>query len=105
MIWLLNHEPVIRLGTFPAFVAVMALWEVVKPYRRFTTAMFNHEYVRIASRLDRVMRWFVVTPDMHRVHLSVVPQETINNFWPRITYLCSIDLDGAATKLHHRERP
>jgi len=44
------------------------------------TAMFNHGNVRIASSLDRVMRWFVVTPDMHRVHHSVVVRETNSNF-------------------------
>jgi len=44
------------------------------------TAMFNHGNVRIGSLLDRVLRWFVVTPDMHRVHHSVVPQETNSNF-------------------------
>ena len=30
--------------------------------------------------LDRVLRLFVVTPDMHRVHHSVVPAETNSNF-------------------------
>jgi sterol desaturase/sphingolipid hydroxylase (fatty acid hydroxylase superfamily) len=44
------------------------------------TAMFNHANVRIPETLDRVLRWFVVTPDMHRVHHSVVPRETNSNF-------------------------
>ncbi len=43
-------------------------------------AMFNHANVRIPLPLDRVLRWFVVTPDMHRVHHSVVPEETNSNF-------------------------
>ena len=30
--------------------------------------------------LDRVLRWFVVTPDMHRVHHSVEDDETNSNF-------------------------
>ena len=44
------------------------------------TSMFNHGNVRLPQRIDRVLRWIVVTPDMHRVHHSVVPRETNSNF-------------------------
>jgi sterol desaturase/sphingolipid hydroxylase (fatty acid hydroxylase superfamily) len=44
------------------------------------TSMFNHGNVRIPSGLDRLLRWFVVTPDMHRVHHSWYPDETNSNF-------------------------
>jgi sterol desaturase/sphingolipid hydroxylase (fatty acid hydroxylase superfamily) len=44
------------------------------------TAMFNHGNVRIPERVDRYLRWFLVTPDMHRVHHSVLRQETDSNF-------------------------
>ena len=44
------------------------------------TSMFNHGNVRITSGLDRVLRWFVVTPDMHRVHHSILSRETNSNF-------------------------
>jgi sterol desaturase/sphingolipid hydroxylase (fatty acid hydroxylase superfamily) len=44
------------------------------------TSMFNHGNVRIPSEMDRVLRWFVVTPDMHRVHHSWYPGETNSNF-------------------------
>jgi sterol desaturase/sphingolipid hydroxylase (fatty acid hydroxylase superfamily) len=44
------------------------------------TSMFNHGNARIPSRLDRYLRWFVVTPDMHRVHHSIVVNETNSNF-------------------------
>ena len=44
------------------------------------TSMFNHGNVRLPERFDRVLRWLVVTPDMHRVHHSVVPRETNSNF-------------------------
>ncbi len=44
------------------------------------TAMFNHSNIRIPLGLDRALRWVIVTPDMHRVHHSVVPQETNSNF-------------------------
>ena len=44
------------------------------------TAMFNHSNVRIPLKLDRLLRWIVVTPDMHRVHHSIHPAETNSNF-------------------------
>mgnify|MGYP006420935129 CR=1 FL=1 len=44
------------------------------------TAMFNHGNVGLPPQLDRVLRLFLVTPDMHRIHHSVIPQETNSNF-------------------------
>ena len=44
------------------------------------TAMFNHANVGLGTRLDRVLRWIVVTPDMHRVHHSVHVDEANSNF-------------------------
>jgi sterol desaturase/sphingolipid hydroxylase (fatty acid hydroxylase superfamily) len=45
-----------------------------------STSMFNHGNVRMPATLDRVLRLLVVTPDMHRVHHSVVVAETDSNF-------------------------
>ena len=44
------------------------------------TAMFNHSNVRVPPVIERVLRLLVVTPDMHRVHHSVVRRETDSNF-------------------------
>jgi len=44
------------------------------------TAMFNHSNVRIPLGLDGILRWLVVTPDMHRVHHSILSRETNSNF-------------------------
>ena len=44
------------------------------------TSMFNHSNVRISATVDRVLRWIVVTPDMHRVHHSILRRETDSNF-------------------------
>jgi sterol desaturase/sphingolipid hydroxylase (fatty acid hydroxylase superfamily) len=44
------------------------------------TSMFNHSNVRIPGAVDRVLRWLMVTPDMHRIHHSVDRQETNRNF-------------------------
>lgn len=54
------------------------------------TSMFNHGNVRLPLAIDRYLRLIVVTPDMHRVHHSVVARETNSNFgfnfpwWDRI---------------------
>lgn len=43
-------------------------------------AMFNHGNLFIPPKGDRVLRLLLVTPDMHRVHHSVFPNETNSNF-------------------------
>lgn len=43
-------------------------------------AIFTHGNVRMPERLDTALRWVVCTPDMHRVHHSIVPEETNSNF-------------------------
>jgi sterol desaturase/sphingolipid hydroxylase (fatty acid hydroxylase superfamily) len=64
---------VVALGT-PA--AAVLIFEVLLN----ATSMFNHGNVNLPQRFDCVLRWFVVTPDMHRVHHSVAPRETNSNF-------------------------
>jgi sterol desaturase/sphingolipid hydroxylase (fatty acid hydroxylase superfamily) len=59
----------------PPVVAVL-IFELVLN----ATSMFNHGNVRLPRRVDRVLRWILVTPDMHRVHHSVLPAETNSNF-------------------------
>lgn len=43
-------------------------------------AMFNHGNIRLPAGVDRVLRWIIVTPDMHRVHHSIEEDETNSNF-------------------------
>ena len=58
-------------------------------------AMFNHANVRLPDAADRVLRKLLVTPDMHRVHHSVLMRETNSNYgfnlsvWDRVfrTYI------------------
>lgn len=44
------------------------------------TSLFNHGNLDIPRPFDRILRWIVVTPDMHRVHHSWHPDETNSNF-------------------------
>ena len=44
------------------------------------TATFNHGNIRLPTGVDGALRLFVVTPDMHRVHHSIIPGEMNSNF-------------------------
>ncbi len=58
-------------------------------------ALFTHANVALPATLDRLLRVVFVTPDMHRIHHSVRPEEYDRNFgfhaswWDRLfgTYL------------------
>lgn len=50
------------------------------------TAIFNHANVRLPVKFDQYLRLFLVTPDMHRVHHSVIRQETDSNFGFNLTW-------------------
>jgi len=43
-------------------------------------AMFNHANVHLPARLDQLLRLLVITPDVHRVHHSIIRTETNSNF-------------------------
>ena len=43
-------------------------------------SLFNHSNIRLATILDRALRSFVVTPDMHRIHHSAHSAERERNF-------------------------
>ncbi|MGE0608977.1 MAG: sterol desaturase family protein [Pirellulales bacterium] len=66
-------------------VAVVLLGAAAKAVVLFevglnAAAMFNHANIRLPSPIDRGLRWIVVTPDMHRVHHSILREETDRNF-------------------------
>ncbi len=64
---------VVALGASPLAVLI---FEVVLN----ATAMFNHSNIRLPETVDRWVRLVVVTPDMHRVHHSVIIRETNSNY-------------------------
>jgi sterol desaturase/sphingolipid hydroxylase (fatty acid hydroxylase superfamily) len=74
----------------PPAIAVL-LFEVLLN----ATALFNHANIDLPRPVDRILRLFIVTPDMHRVHHSVDPRETNSNYgfnlpwWDRLlgTYI------------------
>lgn len=70
---LIKFATIAALG--PPVVAVV-IFEVLLN----ATSMFNHANVRLPLALDHLLRLFVVTPDMHRVHHSIEDDETNSNF-------------------------
>ncbi len=85
---LLKLGVVVAIGAPP--VAVL-IFEVVLN----AMAMFNHGNVRLPQAIDEKLRLILVTPDMHRVHHSVVIHEANSNYgfnlsiWDRLfgTYI------------------
>lgn len=70
---LIKFAAIILLG---APTVAVVLFEVILN----ATAMFNHSNVHIPISVDRLLRGLIVTPDMHRIHHSVVRVETDSNF-------------------------
>ena len=69
----------------PAIIAVL-IFEICLN----ASAIFNHANLALPNWCDRFLRLFIVTPDMHRVHHSIIPNETDRNFgfnfsiWDRV---------------------
>ncbi len=64
---------ILALG--PSAVAVL-IFEILLN----AMAMFNHANWKLPAEVDRRLRRVIVTPDMHRVHHSIRPEETNRNF-------------------------
>lgn len=76
---LIKFATILLLG--PSIVAVI-IFEIMLN----ATAMFNHGNVGLPKMLDKVVRWFLVTPDMHRVHHSTEDDEANSNFGFSLTW-------------------
>ncbi len=80
---LIKITAVVALGA-PA-VAVLGFEILLSSF-----ALFTHANLRLPERLDAALRWLIVTPDMHRIHHSVLRAEHDSNFgfhvswWDRI---------------------
>jgi sterol desaturase/sphingolipid hydroxylase (fatty acid hydroxylase superfamily) len=63
-------------------------------------AMFNHANIALPAWLDRPLRLLIVTPDMHRVHHSVLWREHDSNYgfnlsvWDRLFRTYTAEPEG-----------
>jgi sterol desaturase/sphingolipid hydroxylase (fatty acid hydroxylase superfamily) len=55
---------------------VLMLYEILDA----VITLFSHANIRLPQSLDRVLRYVIVTPDLHRVHHSSWQTETDSNF-------------------------
>lgn len=61
------------------------------------SAIFNHANFKVPTKLDHVLRWFIVTPDMHRIHHSIERREHDTNYgfalsiWDRLFRVYSVE--------------
>jgi sterol desaturase/sphingolipid hydroxylase (fatty acid hydroxylase superfamily) len=79
------HPLEILLSALVKIAAVAALGAPVLAVLVFevllnATAMFNHANVSLPARMEPWVRWLLVTPDMHRIHHSVVESERNSNY-------------------------
>jgi sterol desaturase/sphingolipid hydroxylase (fatty acid hydroxylase superfamily) len=79
------HPVEIVLSMLIKFAAIAALGAPAVAVLLFevllnATSMFNHANLRLPERVDAALRQVLVTPDMHRVHHSVIERETNSNF-------------------------
>ena len=70
---LVKLAAIVTLG--PPVLAVLAFEVILNG-----TALFNHADIKLPPRVDALLRLFLVTPDMHRVHHSVIRCETDSNY-------------------------
>jgi sterol desaturase/sphingolipid hydroxylase (fatty acid hydroxylase superfamily) len=97
-------EAVITVTTALVLVAVVGappFGVLVSQIVTVASAFFEHANIRVPKTCDRILRVFVVTPDLHRTHHSMDGRESRSNFgvvfpwWDRLfgTY---IDQPGTA---------
>jgi len=96
---LIKFVAVVLLG--PAALAVV-IFEVMLN----GMAMFNHGNIRLPLALDRLLRWLIVTPDMHRIHHSIHRHEADSNYgfslaiWDRLFGSYTSDPKDGQTTMH-----
>lgn len=64
---------ILLLGPEPAFI-------VLYEWLRLFTDTFSHADLALPPRVERALRWVIITPDMHRIHHSAWRPETDSNY-------------------------
>ena len=96
---LIKFAAVVLLG--PAALAVVVFEVMLNGM-----AMFNHGNIRLPLALDRLLRWLIVTPDMHRIHHSIHRYEADSNYgfslaiWDRLFGSYTRDPKEGQTTMH-----
>lgn len=70
---------VMAFGIPPVAIVVFEIFDAAM-------AVFGHANIRLPSGVNRVRAWVLVTPDVHRVHHSILQKETDSNFGVTVTW-------------------
>lgn len=73
---------VVAIGAGPL---ALSLWQTLV----LVEILFHHSNVELPARTERWLSWIVVTPRMHAVHHSIVPEETDSN-WSNLLSLWDV---------------
>jgi sterol desaturase/sphingolipid hydroxylase (fatty acid hydroxylase superfamily) len=73
---------------FSMFIKCIIVWIIGIPFEAVlvfeiilnATSLFNHANLYIPIKIDKLLRLFIVTPDMHRIHHSQIERETNSNY-------------------------
>lgn len=76
---LLRVPVLVLLG---ATIGELAIYEICL----FLVVQFHHANIALPDRVDRTLRWFIVTPMMHKVHHSILRTETDSNYGSLFTW-------------------
>jgi len=76
---LLRVPVLIALG---ATMGELAVYEI----SMFLVVLFHHANIALSERADRTLRWFIVTPMMHKVHHSIRRVEADSNYGSLFTW-------------------
>lgn len=102
-------KALVILALGPAVLAVI-IFEIVLN----AGSIFTHSNIALPRPVDVIMRRLFVTPDMHRIHHSVIERETNSNFgfnlsvWDRIFRTYREEADGELTlglREHQTDQP
>jgi sterol desaturase/sphingolipid hydroxylase (fatty acid hydroxylase superfamily) len=69
------------------------------------TATFNHSNICLPAKLEKIIRYVLVTPDMHRIHHSVISKETDSNYgfslscWDRLFKTYTAEAQSSQTQM------
>lgn len=69
----INTAVIFAFGLSPLAVAAYQAGRAV-------VDILSHANIRLPGGLDRMLRWIVITPDMHRIHHSADQPETDSNY-------------------------
>lgn len=103
---------VLRLAIVP-LIGMNALEMVIYQFVLYGVIVFHHSNINLPEKYDSVLRWLIVTPNMHRVHHSHIQSETDSNyssvfsFWDRLarTYSRRVDVDRIVFGLESFREP